>query len=317
MVYGVVAPFIFICTLFLFLSSCSFTGNVVKDPPIPQDTGTINVSFCPESDCSAILVSLIRSHQEVVCAFYDLSDKAVISALQEKDAKVEIDDEQFFGFGTKVHAAGLMHDKFCVFDKSTVWAGSYNPTAGGTKHQNNVVVIDSQFLAKNYLDEFEDLKRAQDKKRQVKTPKVNLSGIIVENYFCPEDHCETKVLAVLREAKVSVHFFVFSFTSDRIGEYLVSRKDIDVRGTFEKQQIQQYSEYEKLKGAGFDVRIYDLPYLLHDKVFVIDGKTVITGSYNPTANADRNNDENVLIIHDAGIAKEYEVEFERLFALSK
>jgi phosphatidylserine/phosphatidylglycerophosphate/cardiolipin synthase-like enzyme len=298
-----------------FLSSCSFTGNVVKES-IPQDEGSISAYFCPASNCSGILVSLIDSHAEAVCAFYDLSDKGVMAALQEKDAKVEIDDEQFFGYGTKVHAAGLMHDKFCVFDRKVVWVGSYNPTAGGANHQNNVVVIDSPMLAKNYLAEFDDLRREQSKKQPVEHPKVNLSGVLIENYFCPEDHCETKVLAALRDAKVSVHFLTYSFTSDRIGEYLASRKDLDIRGVFEEQQIQQYSEFEKLKVAGFDVRIYELPYLLHDKIFIIDGKTVITGSFNPTANADRNNDENVLIIHDEKLAKEYETEFERLFQLS-
>ena len=45
------------------------------------------------------------------------------------------------------------------------------------------------------------------------------------------------------------------------------------------------------------------PAALRRKVFIIDESVVITGSYNPTQNGDESNDENVLIIHDALIAK--------------
>ena len=45
----------------------------------------------------------------------------------------------------------------------------------------------------------------------------------------------------------------------------------------------------------------------------LDNETVITGSYNPTANGNQNNDENILIIHDKEIAAQYDKEFERIF----
>ena len=30
--------------------------------------------------------------------------------------------------------------------------------------------------------------------------RINLSGILIENYFCPEDECEDRVLELLQEA---------------------------------------------------------------------------------------------------------------------
>ena len=48
------------------------------------------------------------------------------------------------------------------------------------------------------------------------------------------------------------------------------------------------------------------PGKMHHKVFIIDNKTVITGSYNPTKNGNENNDENILIIYSEELAGEYE-----------
>ncbi|MFH1064425.1 MAG: phospholipase D-like domain-containing protein [Candidatus Woesearchaeota archaeon] len=52
---------------------------------------------------------------------------------------------------------------------------------------------------------------------------------------------------------------------------------------------------------------------MHHKVFIIDEKVVVTGSFNPSSNADKNNDENLLIIHDPIVAAEFLEEFERVW----
>lgn len=49
---------------------------------------------------------------------------------------------------------------------------------------------------------------------------------------------------------------------------------------------------------------------MHHKVFIIDEKTVITGSFNPSNNGDKGNDENILIIGSEEIAGMFEEEFE-------
>jgi hypothetical protein len=45
--------------------------------------------------------------------------------------------------------------------------------------------------------------------------------------------------------------------------------------------------------------------IAHNKVMIIDGKTVITGSFNFTKAAEEKNAENVLITHDAALAQRY------------
>jgi len=46
---------------------------------------------------------------------------------------------------------------------------------------------------------------------------------------------------------------------------------------------------------------------------IIDGDTVVTGSYNFTKSANVRNDENVLIIENREIAGEYMEDFRRLY----
>jgi len=55
---------------------------------------------------------------------------------------------------------------------------------------------------------------------------------------------------------------------------------------------------------------------MHNKFSTIDNQTVITGSFNPTENAAKNNDENILIIHDRTIAGRYLDEFDRVWSLA-
>jgi len=43
---------------------------------------------------------------------------------------------------------------------------------------------------------------------------------------------------------------------------------------------------------------------------VIDGQTVITGSFNFTKSAEENNAENLLIIHDSDLAAKYVAKLE-------
>ncbi|MFH1916384.1 MAG: phospholipase D-like domain-containing protein [Nanoarchaeota archaeon] len=301
---------LYICVVLLIaIGACDNNTEL-----IPQENGSIVVFFCPRDNCSAIVHDAIALNSDISCAFYDLSDKAIVDILVEKNARVAIDDEESFGLGTPVKAKGIMHDKFCIFERQIVLTGSYNPTTVGEHHRNNIVIINSAYLAKNYLDEFDELERnvVQSKKQAVAYPLVNVSGILIENYFCPEDACEEHVVAALQNAKESIYFMTYSFTSYPIAGVLIEKKDdIEIRGLFDSQQVRDYSMYFSLEKASIPVRIDNQPYLMHNKVFIIDNETVITGSFNPTKNANENNDENIIIIHDAGIAQQYVEEFEK------
>ncbi len=291
---------------------------------IPKETGSeIEVYFCPREDCETVLVEIIKDGgKSVHCAFFDLKLKKVIDELKKKgrDVKLVVDRDNSkhvkgLNFVRTDNRKAFMHNKFCVIDRKKIITGSMNPTDNGAhKNNNNLVVVESKHLAKNYEEEFEELWGGKfGKGREIKYSKIMYNGKLIENCFCPEDDCEKKVIESLSKAEKSVHFMVFSFTSVKIGDYLISRKDLTVKGIFEKMQNSKWSQYRRMDGM--KVKLDNNPKFLHHKVFIIDNKTVITGSYNPTKSGNERNDENVLIIHDKRVAKKYLEEFGKLWVL--
>ncbi len=176
------------------------------------------------------------------------------------------------------------------------------------------MVINSSILVDNYEKEFSELWDEKfGKGENVDNPRLNSSNVLIENYFCPEDSCESNVARILSQAKYRIYFMLYSFTSDELGYILINKsiKGLDVKGVMEKTQISNYSEYSRLKENNVDVIKDKNKYNMHHKVFIVDD-IVITGSYNPTSAGNKKNDENLLIIHDPRLAELYTEEFNRV-----
>jgi len=306
-------------------SIIGITGKTTEQSPseqtldIPKEEGKILTYFCPDDNCMENLIYLINNSEKIHCALFDLDLEPLIKILKEKDAKVVVDNNNYaeeLDFARQDNSNQLSHNKYCVFDDKIVWTGSFNPTfRGNYKNNNNVIVFFSQYLASNYENEFQELWNGIfSKGDNVKFSKVILNGNMIENYFCPEDKCEKNVLDVLDSATESVYFMTFSFTSDEIGEKLISlhNRGVEVKGVMEKSQKNKYVEFDTLSNAGIDVMWDNNKANMHHKVFIIDEKTVITGSYNPTGNGNKRNDENVVIVHNEDIASKYIEEFEKV-----
>ena len=109
----------------------------------------------------------------------------------------------------------------------------------------------------------------------------------------------------------------FAFTRADFAEALIAqaRAGRTVQGVFEARQLQAGgdSAWQALSRAGLDVRQDGNRYNLHSKVFIIDREIVVLGSYNFTASADTQNDENVLIIHNADLARAYWAEWQKVW----
>ena len=67
----------------------------------------------------------------------------------------------------------------------------------------------------------------------------------------------------------------------------------------------RYSSADFLARAGIPVRIDAAHAIAHNKVMIIDGETVITGSFNFTRAAQEKNAENLLVIHAPALAIRY------------
>ncbi len=313
------AILLIICIL---ITSC----NTIEDIP-SEINNPIEIYFCPGDNCEEKFIEFINSARfSLRCALFDLKLKDVITALAEKgktiDVKIVIDNEnnksQLAGAGVRVDTSSqLSHNKFCIKDSKDVWTGSFNPTERGAYYNNNnIIIISSFYFAQNYEDEFNELWDGDfGKGKRVKNPVVNFNNIKIANYFCPEDDCAYHVADEIRNAKSSVYFMTFAFTSEPIADALLFNENIEIKGIFEKSQRSKYSQYERLKGFGLDVKFDNNKANMHHKVFIIDNKTVITGSMNPTKSGDTRNDENLLVIYDKNTAKKYLEEFNYIWNL--
>ena len=141
-----------------------------------------------------------------------------------------------------------------------------------------------------------------------------------EVYFCPQEQCAERIRNELKQAEHEVLFATYSFTHPALGTQLVllKEKNVTVRGVIEKQTTgSQYSQFNRFMQQGIAVFTDRNRGLMHHKVFVIDGKTVITGSFNPSKNADERNNENIVIIRNENTARRYSNEIERIIREGK
>jgi phosphatidylserine/phosphatidylglycerophosphate/cardiolipin synthase-like enzyme len=312
----------------LLLCGCveNLTGNLIGPSEVKETSKPMEIFFCPEDECQEHLLGLLQnSNNSIHCAFFDLDLPKIIDILKDKQSKIDvklvIDGRNSNKSSELNHVendldGGLMHNKFCIIDGSTVFTGSFNPTENDNFYNNNnILIIYSKYIANNYESEFQELYNKKfGRGEKVKYPIIYLNEKEIENYFCPEDSCSIHVIENLKEAKNEIYFMTFSFTHDGIGRTLISmhNKGVKIQGIFEKTRQNEFSEYYNLNNS-IDVKWDEYEYVMHHKVFIIDNKTVITGSFNPTVSADESNDENVLIIHDENIAKKYLEEFEKVW----
>ena len=309
--------------MLVILFTSQFSGKFSSTAIINEESISPEVYFCP-GNCSIPLVNLIKSANESIdCAFYDLSSPLVVKTLEDQKTRVRLVlDKRSKNFeGLRIvkndYTHQLMHDKFCIIDNKIVLTGSFNPTEREEKEDNDVIVIHSKYLAKNYEDEFNELFNQEfGLGKKVTYPVIYLNGKKIENYFCPEDSCSEHLINVLNSAKKSIYFMTFTFTHPEIAETLISKKGIDAKGVIERSMNNKWSQYNMLKQNGINVKLDNNKYFMHEKVFIVDNETVITGSFNPTRSADSRNDENLLIIHDEAIAKQYLKQFERVWRLA-
>jgi phosphatidylserine/phosphatidylglycerophosphate/cardiolipin synthase-like enzyme len=129
-----------------------------------------------------------------------------------------------------------------------------------------------------------------------------------EAYFSPRGGCTQAVVGNLDQAKKYVLVQAYSFTSEPIAEALVNahKRGVKVKVLLDKSQRRgKGSKLGLLVDAGISVSIDAKHSIAHNKVMIIDGVTVLTGSFNFTSAAENKNAENLLVLHDKAVAKEY------------
>jgi phosphatidylserine/phosphatidylglycerophosphate/cardiolipin synthase-like enzyme len=143
------------------------------------------------------------------------------------------------------------------------------------------------------------------------SPSITLpqeKSLAWEVYFSPHGGCTDAIIRELNKAKSTVLVQAYSFTSAPIAKTLLNahKRRVKVEVILDKsQRTQKYSSATFLFNTGITTKIDVEHAIAHNKVMIIDGETVITGSFNFTTAAENKNAENLLIIHDKKLASFY------------
>lgn len=137
-----------------------------------------------------------------------------------------------------------------------------------------------------------------------------------EVHFSPGEACAQSIIARFRTCRRAADVCVFTITDDRIAGAMMDahRRGVVVRVVTDDEKANDLgSDAIRLAGAGIPVRVDDSPYHMHHKFAVFDRAVVISGSYNWTLSASRNNEENLIISSDPRMIASFEGEFGRLW----
>jgi phosphatidylserine/phosphatidylglycerophosphate/cardiolipin synthase-like enzyme len=130
----------------------------------------------------------------------------------------------------------------------------------------------------------------------------------VQVYFSPKGGAADAVVNALDHATNTVLVQAYSFTSAPIAQALVEahRRGVKVQVILDhSQRTEKYSEADFLRNNGIPPLIDARHAIAHNKIIIIDGYLVLTGSFNFTRAAEEHNAENLLLINDPVLSQQY------------
>jgi len=217
---------------------------------------------------------------------------------------------------------------------------------------NHLLQLESPELAALFAGEFEQLwgdgpGRHSDSrfglgKRSRSLQQVQLGEARIGVLFAPHrrhdpDHGIALIRQQLDQAKRSIDLALFVFSAQELADLLAIKRDqgVEIRVLVDPGFAHRsYSEWLDLQGLAITdhrcrleagnkpwakpLQTVGTPRLprgdkLHHKFAVIDGKTVITGSFNWSPAAAHTNDETLLVIHSPTVAAHFSREMDRLW----
>ena len=224
----------------------------------------------------------------------------------------------------------LMHHKYVVRDRGTVWTGSTNWTGDSWSREENVIVqIASEEIAAAYTEDFEQLwrKGTVEASGAVSPAPVQVGAAPVRAWFCPRRGARLahRIANAIGHAERRIRIASPVITSGPIlGSLCEVAADghVDVAGVVDITQIEEvfsqwaeHAETTAWKSAALRTLLRSAPFsgkrstpytptsvhdFMHAKVTVCDD-TVFVGSFNLSHSGERNA-ENVLELEDAGLA---------------
>jgi len=139
---------------------------------------------------------------------------------------------------------------------------------------------------------------------------------VAEAFFSPGDDCLRAITRLLANASRTADICVFTITDDRVSDAILDahRRAVAVRIiTDNAKAADEGSDVERFERSGIPTRVDRSAFHMHHKFAILDGATLLTGSYNWTRGAARDNDENLIVTNDPRFIAPFHKTFERLW----
>lgn len=230
----------------------------------------------------------------------------------------------------------LMHSKFVLRDRQSIWTGSTNMTDDAfTLMENNILEIDSPPLAGYYAEDFEQLWEKENFENTGDIQTVPVSITISDQpgtarvMFSPgcglaiDTEIARRVRAAQRRVRICSLLINSGTLISELGNLLRAGR-VKVDGIYDRTQMAEvYVQWQEVPSNRWKIdALKDIiararlvgknstPYsptsthdFMHNKVLLVDD-TVITGSYNFSRSAELNA-ENILFIESPPLAEAY------------
>lgn len=133
--------------------------------------------------------------------------------------------------------------------------------------------------------------------RPAGTPAASEDGITVN--FSPKGGCTERVVEEISKAQHTIEMQAYSFTSQPITDALIAahHRGVTVTVVLDKSDIKDKSEAGEIAADRIPTYIDSKHSIAHNKIILIDGQTIITGSFNFTNQAEHSNAENLIVLH--------------------
>ncbi len=128
------------------------------------------------------------------------------------------------------------------------------------------------------------------------------------------EDCGAFAVARIDAARRTLLVQAYNFTEPRIVAAVIAaaRRGVAVTVLVDKITASQRGEgVDAVAAAGIPTFVDRSPRIAHNKVMVIDGDTVLTGSFNWSVSAERVNAENLLAVRSPALAAYYAQNFAR------
>jgi len=135
--------------------------------------------------------------------------------------------------------------------------------------------------------------------------------------FSPKGGSSKELARLIKVAKKEIVAAVYAFSSKYLGQalYAALKRGVKIRIILAGANARKaYSIDEWLAGEGIEVRYITVKGgNMHHKFMLIDGKRLISGSYNFTNESEFRNYEAAIFTNHKGLIQSFTAEFERLW----